>query len=119
MIPVEIPAQRPLVYLQSLEHESVCFLCLPVTAIDPAFEVTLSEDDKAAIQFDPGPEPVMGRDILCLGLLVPSGSTVEANLGAPIVINLHSSRGIQCVSASQSKRALRLSDTGIWELSCS
>ncbi len=35
MIPVEIPSQRPLVYLQSLESDEICFVALPVYVIDP------------------------------------------------------------------------------------
>ena len=118
MIPVEIPAQRPLVYLQSLKHEAVCFLCLPVLVIDPTFELNLSGDEKTALLLEAGSEPRMGADILCLGLLVPSGATVKANLGAPIVISLHNSRGIQCVAAGQSRREVHLGENGQWEGLC-
>ncbi len=118
MIPVEIPAQRPLVYLQSLEHEAVCFLCLPIRAIDPGYELNLSEDEKAMILLEEDSQPAIGPDVLCLGLLVPSGLTVESNLGTPIVINLHTSRGVQCVSSGQTRKFLRLEENGCWEAPC-
>ena len=37
MLPVEIPAQKPLVYLQSLTNPEVCFVSLPVFIVDPGF----------------------------------------------------------------------------------
>ena len=85
-LPVEIPAQRPLVYLQSVENHAVCFLCLPVLTIDPAFALELSEDDHAMLRLEDGLEPELGRDVLCLGLLAPLGRTVETDLRTPIVI---------------------------------
>jgi flagellar assembly factor FliW len=118
MIPVEVPAQRPLVYLQSTGRGDVCFLALPVRVIDPAFELHLQEDEKAAIQLPEDAEPVIGTDVLCLGLLVPSGRTVQVNLNAPIVINLHNSTGIQCVTESARRGCFRLDENGRWENVC-
>jgi flagellar assembly factor FliW len=118
MIPVEIPAQRPLVYLQSLAHDNVCFLALPVLAINPDFQLRLPEEEKAAILLPEDCEPVIGADVLCLGLLVPSEHTVKVNLNAPIVINLHNSMGVQCVSTGEHPGSFRLEENGRWEMAC-
>lgn len=118
MIPVEIPAQRPLVYLQSLARENVCFLALPVRVIDPDFRLRLQEEERAAILLPEDCDPVIGEDVLCLGLLVPSQRTVKVNLTAPIVINLHNSMGIQCFSASEGMGCFRLEENGRWEAAC-
>ena len=118
MIPVEIPAQRPLVYLQSVEHAGVCFVCLPILAIDPEFELRLSDEEREAIFLGENRAPSMGGDVLCLGLLMPVGTTVESNLSAPIVINLHTSRGIQCMAGGQARTYLRLDENGCWETPC-
>ena len=88
MIPIEIPAQRPIVYLQSLEQPEVCFVCMPVLVIDPVFRLSLSDEERATLALAAGETPVLGQDVLCLGLLLPSGDTVEVNLAAPIVISL-------------------------------
>jgi flagellar assembly factor FliW len=117
MIPVEIPAQRPLVYLQSLEQPGICFVCLPVLVIDPAFLLRLSEDEQSALLLARDSRPVIGADVLCLGLLVPSGDSVEVNLNAPIVINLHNARGVQCV-APDSRSCFRLDENGHWGKPC-
>jgi flagellar assembly factor FliW len=123
MVPVEIPSQRPLIYLQSPEQPRVCFVTLPVLTIDPSFELRLSEDDRSLLEFDQldlpcTQNPAIGRDVLCLALLVPFGCTVQTNLDAPIVINLHNGRGIQAVSAPGATGSFRLSRNGDWEVVC-
>ena len=121
IVPVEIPSQRPLIYLQSGENAEVCFLALPVLTINPGFDLVLAEDDRAMLEFDQptthGETLSIGSDVLCLALLMPSGPTVQTNLSAPIVINLHNGRGIQVV-ASGAAKSWRLSQHGGWESVC-
>lgn len=123
MVPVEIPSQRPLIYLQSAEQPGICFLALPVLTVCPSFELELSEDDRSLLEFDrlrlPDNEPpALGTDVLCLALLVPFGCTVQTNLDAPIVINLHNGRGIQAVSPTGVTGSYRLSESGGWDAVC-
>jgi len=118
MIPVEIPAQRPLVYLQSADRAEVCFVCLPVLAIDRQFRLAMSEEERAALLLPENCAAEIGVDVLCLGLLMPSGETVVANLRAPIVINLHNARGVQCVPGEKSRSCFRLEGSGKWEPVC-
>ena len=63
MMPVEIPAQRPLVYLQSLECAEICFVALPVYVIDPAFQLRLSEEERVLLQLPEDSDPVIGADV--------------------------------------------------------
>jgi flagellar assembly factor FliW len=109
MIPVEIPAQRPLVYLQSLQQRETCFVCLPILTIDKDFRLVLSEDERATILLTGDGAPVIGVDVLCLGLLMPRGST--------IVINLHNYRGVQCLSQDL-KAPFQLEENGEWAALC-
>jgi flagellar assembly factor FliW len=123
MVPVEIPSQRPLIYLQSAEQAKVCFLVLPVLTIHSLFDLPLSEDDRSLLELDAAglPDsspPVIGTDVLCLALLVPFGRTVQTNLDAPIVVNLHNLRGIQAVLPAGVNGSYRLSETGQWEAIC-
>ncbi len=117
MLPVEIPSQRPLVYLQSLANPEICFAALPVFVIHSGFELRLSEEDRAALDLwkdDPAP----GVDVLCLALLISCGEGVRANLNAPVVINLHNSHAVQCVSVHDKAVYFRLTDSGRWESQC-
>jgi flagellar assembly factor FliW len=118
MIPVEIPARRPLVFLQSTERSGVCFVSLPVMTIYPDFKLSLTEDERLSLLLPETGDPEIGVDVLCLALLFPSGRTVEANLDAPIVINLHNSRCLQAVSPEAGRGYYRLSDAGTWENVC-
>ena len=118
MIPVEIPAQRPLVFLQSLDHPATCFVALPAGTICPDYRLSLSEDDRQMLLLDSDREPVIGEDVLCLVLLLPSDQTVQANLNAPIVINLHNARCVQAISTDAPLRSYRLTAGNRWEAAC-
>lgn len=122
MVPVEIPSQRPLLYLQNAEKGEICFLTLPVLTVHPGFSLHLSEDDLSLLELDQfrtgnGDCPALGTDVLCLALLVPFGCTVQTNLDAPIVINLHNGRGVQAVTPAAAG-SYRLSRDGGWEVVC-
>ncbi len=118
MLPIEIPAQRPLVYLQSLDCVEVCFVALPVYVIDPAFQLRISDEDRFILGLSENCEPVIGVDVLCLALLRKAGNSVEANLNASIVINLHNQRGVQCVPPTGTSAYFRLSADDGWAALC-
>lgn len=118
MIPVEVPAQRPLVFLQSLDVPDTCFVALPVRTIFPEYRLQLSEDDRQNLLIDQDRELAIGADVLCLALLVPCDNTVQANLDAPIIINLHNRRCAQSVLPVRFAGYFRLADGGTWEAVC-
>jgi flagellar assembly factor FliW len=118
MVAVEVPAQRPLVFLQSLEKPEICFVSLPVRTIRPDYQLALNEEDRIALEIGDGACPEIGADVLCLALLFPSDGSLEANLGAPIVINLHNLRCVQSQGAECEPCHYRLSGEGRWERVC-
>jgi flagellar assembly factor FliW len=118
MVPIEIPAQRPLVYLQSLDTAEICFVALPVYVVDPGFRLCISDEERAILQIPENCDPVIGVDVLCIALLMPSGRTVETNLNAAIVINLHNKRGVQCVPSAGPSCCFRLSADSGWTALC-
>ena len=118
MLAVEVPAQRPLVYLQSVEKPEVCFVSLPVRIIRPDFQVALSEEDRATLHIADDSTVRIGEDILCLALLFPSNGALEANLGAPLVVNLHNLRCVQSQGVENEPGYYRLGRDGRWEPAC-
>jgi flagellar assembly factor FliW len=118
MLPIEIPSQRPVVYLQSLGDPEICFAALPVYVIDSHFRLCLSEDERSSLQLPEDRDPVIGVDVLCLALLISCGDEVRVNLNAPVVIDLHNSRAIQCVPLHNTTAYFRLEENGQWELRC-
>lgn len=117
LLPVEIPAYRPLVFLQSTERPDVCFICLPVSSIDPDFSIVVGEDDRATLGLPAEGELVAGEDILCLALLLPLPGAVRTNLDAPIVINLRTYLCAQVV-LTRCNGSRRLAADGRWEREC-
>lgn len=84
------PRHAPLVHLQSLENAGLCFLALPVRAVEPDYETALSEDDAEALG--------TAAPALELALLsVAAGGRLTANLLAPVVIDLATHRAVQAV----------------------
>ncbi|HLG98293.1 MAG TPA: flagellar assembly protein FliW [Bryobacteraceae bacterium] len=65
---VEIPDYSPLVFLQSLQEPTLCFLALPVLTIDPAYDLALSAEERAILELDKDASPGAG-DVLVLALL--------------------------------------------------
>jgi flagellar assembly factor FliW len=128
LVPIEIPAQRPLVYLHSATDASICFMALPVHSIAPDLQVQLLPDDYRALDLDPAIEPVAGQDILCLALLGPAEcgiqpgviqtGIIQTNLSSPVVINLHNHRAHQLIPET-GPNYWRLGDSGVWEAVCS
>lgn len=121
MVPVEIPSQRPLVYLQSAESPDICFAALPVLAVNPGFRLQISDDDQALLGLE-GETATLGVDVMCLALLIPGRPAVQTNLRAPIVINLHNGHAVQAVASNAvpdaSAGLWRLRRDGAWEAVC-
>jgi flagellar assembly factor FliW len=87
------PELAPLVHLQSLEIGNLCFLAIPVRSIDPAYEASLSSDDRETLALEEAHPPTLD-----LALLSASREgRLTANLLAPIVIDLATHRGVQAV----------------------
>ena len=95
-LPVEVPEQLPLVYLQSLQTPDLCFVALPVHCQVPDYRLSANAEDLTLI--DLGREAVPGPQMLCLALLCfRDDGTAAANLRAPILVNLQNRRGIQAI----------------------
>jgi flagellar assembly factor FliW len=92
------PGLEPLMFLQSLHNRSLCFILLPMRAIDENFQIELTPDELREIDLDPGRTLVIGQDILCAAMICSGeGNVPTANLMAPVVVNLHNNMGIQTI----------------------
>ena len=85
----------PVVRLQSLDIPDLCFLAVPVAAIDPEYQPALLPEDLALLDAQEGdPDP------LFLALLaVSNDEALTANLMAPIVVNIATGVAVQAVRA--------------------
>jgi flagellar assembly factor FliW len=86
------------VFLQSLEDPALCFITLPVLAVDPQYRLEVSGDDLGQLGLSPGKQPRIGTDVLCLTVVSIRESGPTANLLAPIVVNLRNLKAVQAVA---------------------
>jgi flagellar assembly factor FliW len=109
---VEQPGLTPIVFLQSLEREELCFVAAPVEALLPNYDLAMTSEDLERLALNTSRQPSPGREVLCLALLCAASSGREAgngraentgpttaNLLAPLVINLETRAAVQAVRA--------------------
>lgn len=95
---IDIPGQRPILYLQSLSRPDLCLLTLPARSIARDYELHLAPEDLDALGFAHDARPAIGRDVLCLAVtVVDQRGELAVNLLAPIVVNLLTRRAAQVV----------------------
>jgi flagellar assembly factor FliW len=95
---VERPGLEPIVFLQSLQRPDLAFPMVPVKALDPAFELTLTADEVAWLGGDTHSEN-FSNDLIALAILTISAEGMTANLRAPVVLNQRTRLGIQAIQA--------------------
>lgn len=89
---IERAVTAPVVFLQSVDTPELCFCTVPVAAIDPDYQLAMTEEDARLLNAAGAP--------LCLVILAPTGAAGwTANLLAPVVIDLASRRAVQAVRA--------------------
>lgn len=93
---IQLAEQFPLVYLQSAANADLCFLALPPKAINSAYELQISEEDARTLEVRT--KPHIGNDVLALVLVTICEGAPHANMLGPIVINLRSRTGLQCIN---------------------
>ena len=95
---IEPAASAPIVFLQSLRQASLCFLTLPILAVDTQYDLAITLEDLQSIGIEPGHPPSLGDRLICLAVIaVTENGAVNANLLAPILINRRERRGLQAI----------------------
>ena len=97
-VPVQDPQTAPILFLQSLEEPSLCFITLPVLVIVPRYRLQVMDQDLEALDWSEQRPPRIGDDVLCLAVLSIRESGTTANLLAPVVVNLKNHRAVQAVA---------------------
>jgi flagellar assembly factor FliW len=102
-VPIEHAASRPIVFLQSLNRPSLCFITLPVLVVQRDFKLAISAEDLRTLELAEKRQPAIVADVLCLAVLsVAEGKMPTANLLAPVVVNLKTRRGLQAIQVDSS-----------------
>ena len=101
-LPIEQPALRPLVFLQSLSTPDLCFISVPVTVVDKEYSLFLNPEDLEAVGLPTDKPLLIGTDVLCLAIVhIQQDGPTTANLLAPVVVNMQNSEAVQAVSLNR------------------
>jgi len=99
-VALQFPDTAPLVFLQSLEDPGLCFVTLPVRAVDPDYRLQVSAEDRELVGL-PAVRPLrIGEDVIALAVTSIRESGPTANLLAPVVVNLKNRRAVQAIAAN-------------------
>jgi len=97
-LPLRVPEQEPLVFLQSTKTPDLCFVAIPVLVADPQYRLAATREDLETVGLSSSRQPRIGEDALVLALLaIRDDAPATANLLAPIVINLANRRAVQAI----------------------
>ena len=94
---VQLPHTNPLVFLQSLEDPALCFVTLPVLAVDPKYRLHLSTEELDTVGLPTARQPRIGVDVTCLSVISIRAGGPTANLLAPVVVNVANMQAVQAV----------------------
>jgi flagellar assembly factor FliW len=97
-VAVRFVESDPLIYLQSLEDPGLCFITMPILAVDPRYKLAVSGEDMEQVGLPATSQLQIGEDVLCLSVLSIQETGPTANLLAPIVVNLRNRRAVQAVA---------------------
>jgi flagellar assembly factor FliW len=96
--PIEIPAQRPILYLQSHAREDICLITLPVRVIVSGYSLHLPAEYLGPLGFRDDETPRIGEELLCLAVVTAGEDRrLTANLLAPIVVNIRTREAVQAI----------------------
>lgn len=95
---LDVPGKQPFLLLQSVNTPALCFIAIPVPALDPQYELSVSYEDLCALDLPVNRQPAIGSEALVLALVsVPGDQPATANLMAPVVMNTSSRLAVQAV----------------------
>ena len=97
-LPIDQPHTEPIIFLQSLNRPEICFITLPVQAVDPLYSLSISQEDLRTLALEEDRQPRIGVEIACLAIIsVAENRPPTGNLLAPVVVNLRSRRALQAI----------------------
>ncbi|MGA2186836.1 MAG: flagellar assembly protein FliW [Bryobacteraceae bacterium] len=95
---IEHPRTAPLVLLQSMSTSGLCFLALPVSRVDPGYQLQMSVEDLDVLGLAESSDAAGVGDMAVLALVViGADGQVSANLMSPVVVNRENRRAVQAV----------------------
>ena len=88
--------KRPLLFLQSVDDEALCFITIPVRVVDPDYQLAVEADDLRLLGRKDTRQTI--DDFSCVAILtIREGGPVTANLLAPVLVDTAKRLGVQAI----------------------
>jgi flagellar assembly factor FliW len=95
---IDEPANRPLVFLQSVQTPDLCFTTVPVHLIDNGYQLHVTREDLERLGLPYDRQPDTASEVACLAIICAArGRSPTANLLGPVVINRQTRTAIQAI----------------------
>lgn len=95
---IERPALRPVVFLQSIASEDLCFITLPARSVDPGYQLEVGPEERTLLGLDSPQAAAIDQSLACLAIVcLPPEGTPTANLLGPVVLSRETRKGVQAV----------------------
>jgi flagellar assembly factor FliW len=89
--------KRPLLFLQSVDDETLCFITIPIRVFDPEYQLNIEDHDLELLGWKRDRKPTLD-DLSCVAILtIPENGAVTGNLLGPLVFDVASRLGVQAV----------------------
>ena len=96
---LQLPGSAPLLFLQSLSSQNLCFALLPILVVDPQYKIHLAPEDLDELGLPTDRQPVIAKDILCAAVVCAAEAHLPTvNLMAPVIVNLKTNAGMQIIN---------------------
>jgi flagellar assembly factor FliW len=97
---IEIPDQRPVLYLQSTASQDLCLITMPVRACLNEYQLDVTPEERQLIGLEDTGLLTIGFEVACMAIVtVDESGEPTANLAAPLVMNLATRRCVQSFQA--------------------
>lgn len=95
---IERPALRPVVFLQSIAKEDLCFITLPASSVDPGYQLEVGPEERTLLGLESPEAALLDQSLACLAIVcLPAEGAPTANLLGPVVLSRETRRGVQAV----------------------
>lgn len=92
---------EPLIFLQSIHTPGLCFTTMSVLPLCADYPIDMQPDELKALGLPAGHKAGIGSEFACLAIIsVSEDGPPTANLMAPLVIHLPTSRAVQMIQSN-------------------
>ena len=111
-VPIEKQGYEPVVFLQSLRSPELCFVTIPMSVVDKAYQLRVMNEDMIVISASE--QSSATEDLACLAIVcLPENGPATANLLGPVVVNRKNRVAVQAIRDDSKYSASHFLETNL------